>query len=547
MTHAHKTEAPANGPWTEQYTSQSVDGVESEASVMDCELKFHGEHHSVVDGAGSLGEARYVIEGRFDREQGVLRFKKRYQDGESYAYVGKYAKGEFTGRWRLINGAMFGRFTLKPGTMASFDATERGVQALFRRRARAWQKVCAVDLEAVRFDGEKEMLALLLEDEDYLRELQSFHAGKDANDNETLQHGMLTPGRVKLSPRLMPGLFAVLDRCKKALGLSAQVELFCINDASLNALVTTTADNRIVIDITAGAIDTLEDDELAYVLGHEIGHAVLGHLDTMRADSGNTTGVTSLRSFALKRYQELSADRVGLLCCPDLKVALRSEMMFTTGVRKRGAFGDPLAFLEHARKRMDEVTPVTTAGEGLDTHPYGELRAVAIELFHRSETFHKLRGKKGGTLTEKQLEAHVKRIVKLMNPTVLEAKIDREDVAELVLLGAISVAEATRGTSKSEARVIAKLAEGYRKLHATLKAMPLEDQQIRMVELAEVLALALPYVARQKIIEDLVLVARADGRVSQREREALEGIAALLGLGETAVGEVLGESSAPLD
>ena len=95
--------------------------------------------------------------------------------------------------------------------------------------------------------------------------------------------------------------------------------------------------------------------------------------------------------------------------------------------------------------------------------------------------------------------------------------------------------------------MIAQLAEGYRRMHAKLRAMPMEDQQIRMVELAEVLALTLPYVVRQKILEEMVLVARADGRVSRREREALEGIALLLGLGETAVSEVLGEASAALD
>jgi tellurite resistance protein len=547
VTHSKHPDAPQSGPWTEQYTAQTVEGTESDAAVMDCELKFHGEHQSALDGAGANGDVRFAIEGRYERESGALRFRKRYADGETYAYVGHWKKGAFTGRWRLVNGAQYGRFTLKPGAMASFDASSRGVQSLFRRRAKSWQKLCALDLDAVRFDGEKEMLSLLLADEDYLRELQSFHAEKDASDAKTLQHGTLTPGRVKLSARMMPALFAVLDRCKRALGLTATVELFCINDASLNAMVTTTSDNRIVIDVTSGSIDTFEDDELAYVLGHEIGHAILGHLDTMRADRGNTTGITSLRSFALKRYQELSADRVGLLCCPDLKVALRAEMMFTTGVRRRSAFGDPMSFLEHARKRMDEVIPPNVSAEGLDTHPYGELRAVAIELFHRSETFHRLREEKGGSLSEKQLEAHVKRIVKLMNPTVLDAKIDREDVAELVLLGAISVAEATRGTSKSEARVIARLAEGYRALHAKLRALSLEEQQIRMVELAEVLALALSYVDRQKILEDMVLVARADGRVSTREHEALEGIAALLGLGETAVAEVLGEASAPLD
>ncbi|MBL8682202.1 MAG: M48 family metalloprotease [Myxococcales bacterium] len=538
------TGAPTSGAWTEQYKARSVDGPESPPTLMDCDLKFA---RGRVTGSGVLGDVRYQIEGTFDEGTGTIRFRKRYVDGELYVYVGARNGAGFEGRWRLVNGAEYGSFELVPGPMATFDASARGAQALFRRRAKAWQKVCDIDLESVRFDGEKKILAQLLEDEDYVRALQSFHAEKDATDDDTLQRGELSAGRIRLSRRMMPGLFAVVDRCKAAIGLRAPVELFCINDATLNALVTTTAHGHIVIDVTSGTIDAFDDDELAYIIGHELGHALLGHLETFRAMSGETKGITSLRSFALKRYQELSADRMGLLCCPDLEVVLRAEMMFTTGVRRRSAFGTARAFLEHAKKVTADVAPPSEAAEGLDTHPYGELRAVAIDLFYRSQTFAKLRKKTGGTLSEAQLEAQVEKIVKRMNPSVLDAQIDRDDVAEFVLLGAIAVAEATRGTSRAEARVIAQLAEGYRRLHAKLVAMPMEDQQLRLVELAESLALALSYPQREKILEDLVLVARADGRVSKREREALEGVSGLLALNETAVDEVLESFGKPLD
>jgi|LNFM01.1.fsa_nt_gb tellurite resistance protein len=536
--------APKSGAWTEQYKARSVDGPESPPKLMDCELRFA---RGKVTGAGAFDDVRFEIEGTYDHATGVLRFHKKYLGGEQYIYVGKLDGQGFKGRWRLFNGSLFGAFELAPGPMTDFDASARGAQSLFRRRAKAWQKVCDIDLELVRFDGEKKMLAQLLEDEDYLRALQSFHAEKDATDADTLQRGELAAGRTRLTRRMMPGLFAVLERCRAAIGLRAPIELFCINDASLNALVTTTTDGHIVIDVTSGTIDALDDDELAYVLGHELGHALLGHLETFRVMSGETRGITSLRSFALKRYQELSADRMGLLCCPDLEVALRAEMMFTTGVRKRKALGEPRAFLEHARQSAERVAPPSEAAEGLDTHPYGELRAVAIDLFHRSHTFARLRGKTGGALSEAQLEAQVERLVKRMNPSVLDAQIDRADVAEFVLLGAIAVAEATGGTSRSEARVIAQLAEGYRRMHAKLVALPMEDQQVRLVELAEALALALSYSEREKILEDLVLVARADGRVSKRERDALEGVAGLLALNETAVDDVLAQFVSKLD
>ncbi|MFO0628966.1 MAG: TerB family tellurite resistance protein [Polyangiales bacterium] len=185
--------------------------------------------------------------------------------------------------------------------------------------------------------------------------------------------------------------------------------------------------------------------------------------------------------------------------------------------------------------------------EGYDTHPYGELRAIAIDLFRRSQTFAKLLGRSGGELSEAQTERHVARLLRLMNPSVMERGLDREDLAEFMILASHAVAEASLGVNAAERKALRKIARGHVAARARVDAMTFEEGQLRVVELAEVLRAALPVEDRAGILQDLAVIARADGRVSPRERAVLRELDALLGLVSEQSEEALAPADAELD
>lgn len=96
-----------------------------------------------------------------------------------------------------------------------------------------------------------------------------------------------------------------------------------------------------------GAIDLLEDEELLFLLGHELGHLAAGHkpfqnlLITLYTPLVNQVphaniALALLRPLMLQWYRvsDYTADRAGLLACQNIDVALRT-MIKMSGLPKK--------------------------------------------------------------------------------------------------------------------------------------------------------------------------------------------------------------------
>ncbi|HEV8432828.1 MAG TPA: M48 family metallopeptidase [Thermoanaerobaculia bacterium] len=105
----------------------------------------------------------------------------------------------------------------------------------------------------------------------------------------------------------------------------------------------TAGSEKPILVLTAGAIDSLSDIELFFVIAHELGHIKSGHvlyysiaeyLPVVAQIIGNTVfGLGAIFSAALqvalvrfKQMAELTADRAGLLACQDANAAIGAMM-----------------------------------------------------------------------------------------------------------------------------------------------------------------------------------------------------------------------------
>ncbi|NUR09584.1 MAG: M48 family metallopeptidase [Nocardioidaceae bacterium] len=146
---------------------------------------------------------------------------------------------------------------------------------------------------------------------------------------------------IRVDERQYPFLHVLL--LEAATGLDAQEvpELYVVANPFPNA-VTIGMDKPIIV-VTSGLVDLLDEEEMRFVLGHEVGHALSGHAvyQTLLIRALTLSGALLLLSIAIRliiaalmewsRKAELSADRAGLLATQDPAVAFRVHMKLASG------------------------------------------------------------------------------------------------------------------------------------------------------------------------------------------------------------------------
>lgn len=330
---------------------------------------------------------------------------------------------------------------------------------------------------------------------------------------------------VRLAPRVLPDVILLADRCAATLGLDAPLETFVYPGSEFNAAAVRPEAGRLFVLLSSSLLEAFRGAELAFVLGHELGHHLFGHHEIPTEavfDGEHPRPDLVLRLFAWSRYAEISADRAGAACADDPDAVGRALFRLASGLRgDLGSVGiDELAEqAESLRYESSGAGPHSDERDWLTTHPYSPLRLEALRLFHRSE----LSGRDG--ISRAELEASVQESMAVMEPSYLE---ERTDVAEvmrrLLLAGAIAIARANGEISEAERRVLGALL-GRETIDARLDLESIAaDLPVRIARARE----SVPRARRVQVLRDLVLVAKADGVFRAAEVALLRRIAAEL-------------------
>ncbi len=199
---------------------------------------------------------------------------------------------------------------------------------------------------------------------------------------------------VRASQEQFPDLYQLmLDGCY-ILDLAKVPELFITQDPVVNSMAL--GNDKPFIVITTGAVDLFDEEEIRFIIGHELGHVLSGHTvyRTMLFNLVNLARRLALIPFAwigLKgvvwgleewyRKSELSGDRAGLLASQDVEAARRALMKMAGGPR--------LAEFSHDEfhRQAREYDAVPDVRESLlkllqlqgQTHPFAVVRFAALD------------------------------------------------------------------------------------------------------------------------------------------------------------------------
>ena len=198
---------------------------------------------------------------------------------------------------------------------------------------------------------------------------------------------------VRVDERQFARLHRLLAEVGQSLDEAVLPEMYVQADPSLNAQ--TVGMERPIILLSSGMVHHLDDDELRFVIGHELGHAVSGHAvyrtlllrllglgGLLNAIPGGALGIRMVTVGLLEwsRKAELSADRAGLLASQDPTAALRTHMKLASGGTLEEL--DVTSFLAQGAE-YDEGGDVRESLIKLSllqqqTHPFAVVRATEL-------------------------------------------------------------------------------------------------------------------------------------------------------------------------
>ena len=201
-------------------------------------------------------------------------------------------------------------------------------------------------------------------------------------------------GAVKVSERQFPHIHALVRDGSYILDLPDVPDCFVIQSPIVNAMAI--GRDRPFLVITTGLVNLHDEEELRWVVGHELGHILSGHavyrtmmlilVQLAQRIAWMPIGYIGLRAiiWGLEewfRKSELSCDRAGLLAGQDVEAARRALMKLAGGPQLSEL--NPDAFREQAHE-YDAVPDLRDSVLKLlqlqgNTHPFAVVRFAELD------------------------------------------------------------------------------------------------------------------------------------------------------------------------
>lgn len=202
-----------------------------------------------------------------------------------------------------------------------------------------------------------------------------------------------TGSSIKVNRTNYPSIYEYLQYACQVLDVKNVPDLYVQWGYDINAC-TIGAEHPMIV-LNSGLIDLCTDDEIMFVIGHELGHIKSNHMlyhmmcQVINSIIGQIPfgGVAAAPiQYALwhwNRMSEYTADRAGLLCCQNKEAANSAFMKMSGAPIKEHSHLDYHTFLEQAKEFCDlDYDGLTRFFKYItiadDTHPWTVLRAAAL-------------------------------------------------------------------------------------------------------------------------------------------------------------------------
>jgi Zn-dependent protease with chaperone function len=206
---------------------------------------------------------------------------------------------------------------------------------------------------------------------------------------------------VRVGPNQLARIHSIAKECAFTLGVPMPT-VYVANSPFMNAYTFGTNDDSFIV-VHARLVDDFSDDELRFVIGHEMGHVQNNHVvygTALRLLKGNLLMLFRIlmppAEAMLKdwsRKAEITCDRAGLICCRNLDAAMSSFVKMACGSTTLYEELNVETYIEQLEAGRDGLGRF---GELLASHPYLPKRIRALQLFAESRLYRNELGLEGG-------------------------------------------------------------------------------------------------------------------------------------------------------
>lgn len=240
-------------------------------------------------------------------------------------------------------------------------------------------------------------------------------------------YGLALAKGIHISANTYGELYDIVCDCAEKLDIPIPYVMISDTVQGINACTAGT-DQFAFIAISSFLPVVMKKDELSFVIGHECGHLVLGHvvyhtaLNVIGSAGGLLPLVGSVVEKTIKyplnawsRRSEISADRAGLICCGDIQTAKRSLFKLEAGLLKTDGV-DIDGYVREAEQVLDS-TSIGKYSEIMYSHPIIPKRIKALDYFSRSKLYDDITGlgnaDNGRLLSDSELASEVEKIIEI--------------------------------------------------------------------------------------------------------------------------------------
>jgi Zn-dependent protease with chaperone function len=191
------------------------------------------------------------------------------------------------------------------------------------------------------------------------------------------------------APALMPSIEQAQGRLQVE-----PVQIFIVGNNTLNAYTFGMGSPKAIV-LHSALFQLMDQEELQFIIGHELGHVDLGHtwLNTLiggMAGIPSNYGAAAILELAFRwwnRACEYSADRAGVLACDNPNKAITALVKLEAGSDARTQAGI-LRAIQRIESQDDDL--VNNLAELMATHPMIIKRIEHIREFSASDNYRQL-------------------------------------------------------------------------------------------------------------------------------------------------------------